>query len=176
MRAKLTFMAVLLSSCVGCDQVSKELAVDRLKGAPPLSFLADSVRLTYAENAGAFLGLGADWPELLRWGVFGVLSGLMMLAVAVHLVSRLRGVSSWRDLVPFAAMALIVAGGVGNWIDRIVRGGVVVDFMNLGIGPLRTGIFNVADVQIMLGLAMLLWWRPQLRRDVQTSSVVPLRE
>jgi signal peptidase II len=48
---------------------------------------------------------------------------------------------------------------MGNLLDRIVRDGSVIDFMNLGLGHLRTGIFNVADVQIMLGLGLLLLGR-----------------
>ena len=50
---------------------------------------------------------------------------------------------------------MIVAGGVSNWIDRVMRGSVP-DFINLGIGPVRTGIFNVADVAITLGAVVLL--------------------
>jgi signal peptidase II len=48
-----------------------------------------------------------------------------------------------------------VAGGASNWIDRAVRGSVV-DFMNVGIGPVRTGVFNVADVAIMLGAVLIV--------------------
>ena len=51
---------------------------------------------------------------------------------------------------------LFLAGGASNWVDRLVHGRVV-DFLNLGIGPLRTGVFNVADVAIMAGLGLLLW-------------------
>ncbi len=47
--------------------------------------------------------------------------------------------------------AVFVAGGASNWIDRITRGSVV-DFLNVGVGPVRTGVFNVADVAIMLGV------------------------
>jgi signal peptidase II len=55
-----------------------------------------------------------------------------------------------------AAVALLFAGGVGNLIDRITSGGSVVDFINLGIGSVRTGIFNVADVAITVGVLILL--------------------
>ncbi|HWO14092.1 MAG TPA: signal peptidase II, partial [Polyangiaceae bacterium] len=57
------------------------------------------------------------------------------------------------------AMVLVAAGGAGNLVDRVVRDGRVIDFMNLGLGPVRTGIFNVADVQIMVGLGLLLLGR-----------------
>ncbi|WP_419661036.1 signal peptidase II (lipoprotein signal peptidase) domain protein [Desulfosarcina variabilis str. Montpellier] len=47
--------------------------------------------------------------------------------------------------------------GIGNLIDRILHNGFVMDFLNVGIGPLRTGIFNVADVAIMGGAALLFF-------------------
>ena len=52
-------------------------------------------------------------------------------------------------------VALFVAGGASNLVDRIAYG-VVVDFMNVGIGPLRSGIFNVADMAIVLGVFILV--------------------
>jgi len=52
-------------------------------------------------------------------------------------------------------LALFVAGGASNWVDRLTDGRVVA-FLNLGIGPIRTGIFNVADVALMAGLALLI--------------------
>jgi signal peptidase II len=53
------------------------------------------------------------------------------------------------------AVSLVFAGGVGNLIDRIIHNGFVVDFINIGIGPIRTGIFNVADVAVMGGSILL---------------------
>jgi signal peptidase II len=61
-----------------------------------------------------------------------------------------------------AAFALFIAGGASNWFDR-VNDGRVVDFMNVGVGWLRTGIFNVADVAIMLGAAIFMLG--ELRRE-----------
>jgi signal peptidase II len=55
---------------------------------------------------------------------------------------------------------MFLAGGISNLVDRIALGRVI-DFLNVGIGPFRTGIFNVADVAIMAGIAVLLveHWR-----------------
>ena len=50
---------------------------------------------------------------------------------------------------------LVIAGGSSNLIDRIARGSVV-DFMNVGIGSLRSGIFNFADVALMFGLVLIV--------------------
>lgn len=61
------------------------------------------------------------------------------------------------------ALALVLSGGSSNLIDRFANDGYVVDFINLGIGQIRTGIFNVADVAISVGFLMLLLqsWRRQ---------------
>ena len=52
-------------------------------------------------------------------------------------------------------LTLFVAGGASNWMDRLFHGSVV-DFLNVGIGPLRTGIFNMADAAIMVGVCTLM--------------------
>jgi signal peptidase II len=57
-----------------------------------------------------------------------------------------------------------VAGGVSNWVDRLVQGSVV-DFLNVGIGPVRTGVFNVADMAIMLGAVLIAFGGLQRRAD-----------
>ena len=59
-------------------------------------------------------------------------------------------------LATLIALALYIGGGLGNLIDRLFNNGVVVDFMNVGVGSLRTGIFNVADMAIMAAVAILL--------------------
>jgi signal peptidase II len=59
----------------------------------------------------------------------------------------------WRGWLLIGA-ALVIAGGTSNWIDRVIAG-KVVDFIVVGIGPLRTGVFNVADVAIMVGVTAL---------------------
>jgi signal peptidase II len=54
------------------------------------------------------------------------------------------------------ATSLLVAGGLGNLVDRITRQGAVTDFLNIGVGQVRTGVFNVADLAIVLGVALLI--------------------
>ncbi|MEO1271859.1 MAG: signal peptidase II, partial [Myxococcota bacterium] len=118
--------------------------------APLMSFLGDTFRLQYAENKGAMLSLGASLPEEARFWVFQVGIGLLLLVA-------LGAALMWRQLngVAIVGVALMVGGGVSNLMDRILYDGVVVDFMNLGVGGLRTGIFNVADIAIMVGAALI---------------------
>ena len=133
---------------IGCDHAAKHAASTLLAGAPDRSYLADTVRLGYLENAGGFLSLGAAWPPASRTAVFTVMTGFALLAlIAVAFRGNYAGPSA-------VGLVLFVAGGLSNWIDRILRGSVV-DFLNVGIGSLRTGVFNLADVAIMLGAGLL---------------------
>jgi signal peptidase II len=56
------------------------------------------------------------------------------------------------DRITFTLGLLILAGGFGNLYDRALNDGRVVDFMHFQLGPLETGVFNVADVAIMIGM------------------------
>jgi signal peptidase II len=156
---RLAMVAVALL-CVGCDQASKRVAAEILKGAETLSYWGGMVRLTYAENSGAFLGLGGGWPEPLRWLAFTGAALVVVAASLMWVVSQTR--EPRHQSLAVWAMVLVAAGGAGNLVDRLVRDGRVIDFMNLGLGSVRTGIFNVADVQIMIGLGLLLLGRREL--------------
>ena len=144
-------LAVVLAT-LGCDHATKRAAAAALKGEPARSFLGGAVRLQYAENAGAFLGLGAGLPEPARFALFALGNAALLLVLAA-LLWRASSLGR-REL---AAFGLLLAGGLSNLVDRLVGGGVVVDFLNLGVGALRTGIFNVADVAITAGALLLLW-------------------
>lgn len=141
----------IVVACVACDQGTKRLAEAYLSPGERMSLLGDTVRLELAHNAGAFLSLGAVLPERVRAHLFTWGVGLVVLGA---LVAAFRARTPSRTAV---AAALAGAGGLGNLWDRIATGGWVVDFLNLGVGPLRTGIFNVADVSLMAALAILLW-------------------
>jgi signal peptidase II len=141
---------LLVVTTIGCDRVTKHIAMTSLEGTPSRSFLADTVRLVYAENTGGFLSLGADLAPAARMGIFTIGTGLIM-AATLAAAFRLE----W-TILQLVALSLMFAGGASNWIDRVARG-TVIDFLNIGLGPLRTGIFNVADVALMFGGALLVY-------------------
>lgn len=141
---------VILIGCVGCDQATKLIAKRRLIPGEAFSYAGDMLRIQYAENSGAFLSLGASLPEVWRQWLFTILTGVFLLGLLVYLL-----VSKALSRFAVICLALVCAGGIGNLIDRIAYDGRVVDFLNVGIGPLRTGIFNVADMAIMAGV--ILW-------------------
>ena len=53
------------------------------------------------------------------------------------------------------AISLVIGGGISNLIDRLIHSGSVIDFMLLKIGSLESGIFNIADIAIILGICIL---------------------
>jgi signal peptidase II len=144
-------VALVLISCVGCDQIAKSAARCYLPGTGVHSYLSDTLRLEYAQNPGAFLSLGESLPAAVRYDglILGV--GAFVLGLLAWAMTSTR--LSWLQRVAIAAMG---AGGGSNLIDRLRFDGTVTDFLNLGLGSLRTGIFNVADAILMLGAVVLL--------------------
>jgi len=142
-------LLIVIGATIGCDRVTKHIAATTLSGTESRSFFADTIRLEYIENAGAFLSLGASWPAAVRTALFGIGNAALLLALTV-VTMRL----CW-PRPALLGLALFVAGGASNLVDRITYG-KVIDFMNVGLGPLRTGIFNVADMAIMLGAGIIV--------------------
>ena len=149
---KLPALLIVLFILILLDQSTKYIAKHYLEGHGVYSFIGDTFRLGYSENTGAFLGLGSSLPEHIRTLLFSVLVALFLLAFLVYIIK-----SSSINKTGVIAGALIISGGLSNLIDRLVNNGAVIDFMNLGIGSLRTGIFNVADMAIMLGAFLLIF-------------------
>ncbi len=148
---RLLLVTLVLITCVGCDQAVKSVAKEKLASSPPISLLDGIVRLEYAENPGAILSLGANLPGSVRFAVLVVLVSVA-LAVTIALVVNARHVNVWQ----LVALSIVTGGGIGNLIDRVVNHGAAGDFVSVGIGPLRTGIFNVADVAIIGGMLLFV--------------------
>ncbi len=167
--SRLRLMLVLLVSLVGCDQASKQYAVTHWahleKKVPAQSYVYDTFRITFAYNTGAFLGLLDKQSPTVRFLILVVGNGGLLVALAVTIL-MLPKIDRWSYL----AWALVFVGGIGNLIDRI-RINAVIDFLNLGIGPLRTGIFNVADMAITLGFVMLV---PQIFQREPKETPAPV--
>lgn len=160
-----TLVPLLLT--VGCDQATKQLASSSLRGVPTRSFWGDTFRLVYAENSGAFLSLGSALPAQARYWLLTVVVGALLIGIIAFTLFNKK-----LDRTSVLSYALIAGGGVSNWYDRATRDGLVVDFMNLGIGPVRTGVFNVADLAIVAGIVILIlagWITDRKRIRAQAS-------
>ena len=142
---------IILVLVIISDQVTKELAREYLSDSPTISYWGNSFLLHYAENDGAFLSMSSNWPVLLRT-IFLTIIPVVFLLILFFVVLF----SKDMDNITTIAFALILGGGISNMWDRIFNSGFVVDFMNIGIGNLRTGIFNVADMAITCAFFMIV--------------------
>lgn len=140
-------MIVLVIVTIACDQTTKRFASESFNEAVPYPLVEGTVELLYSENRGAFLGVGAELEPVTRFWLFTVGVTVLLLVFVVKLF-RARGV------LELAGWSLVIGGGLGNLIDR-VQHGMVIDFLRVGFGYMRTGIFNVADAAIVGGLVLL---------------------
>jgi signal peptidase II len=154
MTTKQRFITALLGALawIIIDQLTKALFKQILTPGEVVPLFAGSVLVLPIYNHGAFLSLGAGMSDTTRnlvfiYGVLAILAGVFWW---LGRSSRLRRI----DVI---AMACILGGGLSNLLDRSIYHGQVFDFLNIGIGRLRTGVFNLADVGIMLGVALLLF-------------------
>jgi signal peptidase II len=144
-------IALVILAIVGCDQATKQAARSGLTGRGTVSVVGSVVVLRYVENEGAFLGLGSRLPTPVRMILLGALPLAALAAVVIAMVKSKS--LPWTLLI---GLSFIAGGGFGNLMDRLTREGRVSDFLNLGIGTLRTGIFNLADMAILAGCILLL--------------------
>jgi len=149
-RAMRFVVVVFVLVCTaGCDQATKQLARRELSNSGSRPLVGGVVEFTLAENPGAFLSLGGSLPEHTRnWLSFGIGCGLIALLFFLLSASRLNTIS-------FLALSFSWESGISNLIDRFGRHGLVTDFIVVRAGPLHTGVFNVADLAIVIGIVVL---------------------
>jgi len=134
-----------LLSLVGCDHVTKAIAKSELQAQPAQSLIEPLLKLRYVENTDVAFNALRWVPLNVREPLLLATGALAVLAVAALLFrARLTG---WAR----AGLVLVLAGAIGNYADRVARG-YVVDFIHITHWP----VFNVADVLIVVGGAMLL--------------------
>jgi signal peptidase II len=135
--------------------------METLRYRPAMSFLGNMFRLEYSENPGAFLSLGSGLTDSARFWLLSVGVAIALVSLFVYVVFF-----SNTGIKQAMGMVLLISGGLSNLLDRMFRqSGRVVDFLNMGIGDLRTGIFNVADMLIMLGVGLTIVWGNKVQQQ-----------
>lgn len=136
---------------LGCDQISKKIVRLEISDYEQISIIKDRFTLSKVENSGAFLSLGDNMPYVLR---LIILTGLPLLFLGYGIYYLF----SKPDLPGSMQIALcfLIGGGIGNLYDRIVHGSVT-DFMHMDFYIFQTGVFNFADISIMIGIGILLF-------------------
>jgi signal peptidase II len=137
---------------IGCDQVSKSVARKHIDATERISVIGEYVVLLKTENKGAFLGFLSTMEHPVLRTIF-----LILLPIAVLLfILRIIILNTDLDNYMIVGLCCIIGGGFGNLYDRILYQSVT-DFMYIDLGGIfKTGIFNMADVSVMLGTALLL--------------------
>lgn len=151
---------------LGIDQYTKVyIAANYTLGASD-KFLPGFIDITYIHNKG---------------GAWGMLSGYTWLLVSITVIVMLVCIAlllkyGVRNKLMFWAITLVLSGGIGNMIDRIFRGGNVIDFLHFEFMP-SFPVFNVADCAIVLGAGLLiLYFLLGIIYEAKASRNAPIKE
>lgn len=160
--ASVILVIAAVIALVGADQALKFWAIAHLQGQPARPFLQlgslDWMHLHYLENSGAaFSALSGNRGFLIIFPV-------IMIAVCFYLLNRLGKTRRW----VWISLPLIAAGGIGNLIDRIFRGGKVVDYLDFQL--CKFAVFNFADICVTLGVIIMLFAILFLEKEEKTAK------
>jgi len=164
MKSRITKLAVLLIVIcnVGCDQISKSIVRKEIGYYENIKVYVDNITLTKVENTGAFLSMGSVLPQFLKFALLIILPAIVLLMGLYFIMTKAR-----LSRLTIIGAAFVIGGGIGNLYDRI-RFGSVTDFLHIDFIIFQTGVFNLADVSIMVGMGMIIaaasWKHRALRR------------
>ena len=142
---------VIVIANIGCDQVSKKIARENIDRGDRIEVLSDKLILMNVENDGAFLSTGSNLPPIAKKILLLGLPVLMLVGAFIYLL-----INSNLPKLGLIGWSFVIGGGIGNLYDRI-KFGSVTDFLFIDLGGVfRTGVFNMADVSIMVGMGFLI--------------------
>lgn len=147
---RVALVLIIVLSNIGCDQVTKKMARNQIEYNETIEVIGKNLVLTKVENTGAFLGMGSSLSPTMRSILLLILPSAVMLGLLVYLLK-------YKEITQISVVALsfIVGGGIGNIYDRIVYGSVT-DMLYIDLEFAHTGIFNLADVSVMVGTFLIL--------------------
>ncbi|WP_293307631.1 signal peptidase II [Pedobacter sp. UBA5917] len=146
-----SFLVLMLTLNFGCDQISKKIVRSEISDYEHISIIKDRFTLLKVENTGAFLSLGDQMPYFFR---LIILTGLplLFLCYGLYYLFAKKNLPVTMQI----ALCFLIGGGIGNLYDRIIYGSVT-DFMHMDFYIFQTGVFNFADISIMIGIGILLF-------------------
>jgi len=140
----------ILSSNIGCDQISKNIVRQKIDYNEQISLLNNFLTLTKIENTGAFLSLGQSLPQPIKILLLTILP-LVVLSIALFYLLTKKNLPN----LTIIGICFVVGGGIGNIYDRLIYGSVT-DFLHIDFVIFQTGVFNMADVSIMTGTFIVI--------------------
>ncbi len=165
---RLPWLLLISAALIFLDRLTKTAVTARIPIGGAIPVIPGLLRITHWTNEGAAFSLFADStsPGTVRW----VLIGFSLLAAVVVLLAMIRLGSQFN--LTTMALALVLAGALGNLHDRIVYGSVV-DFIEVHIFGYHWPDFNVADSSIVTGACLLLLDSLRSKKTVESSSDQP---
>ena len=146
----ITIVLIVLLS-ISVDQVSKIIVRNTIAYHENIEILGEYFMLTRVQNTGAFLSLGNDLPKIFYYLLMIVLPLVVIGYALYYLLTK-------KDLTraQLIGISLVIGGGMGNIIDRLLFGSVT-DFMFMDFIIFHTGVFNIADMCVMAALGFFLF-------------------
>ncbi len=135
---------------VSCDQITKSVVRSEVISGERIDLIKNHLILTKVENTGAFLSFGDHWIEPIKI-FFLIALPIVFLIIGLYFMIKWSNRNIWLIL----SIGFVVGGGIGNMIDRVLYQSVT-DFLHIRMGPIQSGIFNMADVSIIFGMGILL--------------------
>ena len=143
---KMIWGFIIIIGCIGIDQITKVIARSYLKPKGSITIIKNFFKFTYVENKGG------------AWGAF---SGKLWLFIIITVIALgimfylLKDFNLQNNKMYSIGLCLIIAGAIGNFIDRLALK-YVTDFLDFYIFGYDFPVFNVADICIVIGVFMLI--------------------
>ena len=147
-RQKAWLLLLISGPVLALDLLTKAWVLDNFTLYESVPVLGNVFRFTYTHNPGAAFGINIGEHSRIFF--------LCLALVALGILAWLYVVTPLWDRLRLYAVALVTGGAVGNIVDRIRFERGVVDFLDVGIGPYRWPVFNVADAAVSVGAVLLL--------------------
>ena len=155
----LIFAIIFLN--IGCDQISKNIVRKKVDYNANITLIDNFLTLTKIENSGAFLSMGDSLPSLLKTLFLLILPIAALLYGVIYVLTK-----SHLSNSSVLAICCVIGGGIGNIYDRLLYGSVT-DFLHMNFYIFQTGIFNMADVSVMVGMFILVYETVINKRQLQ---------
>lgn len=140
----------LLFLGIATDQLTKFCAWLVLFDTEGISLFWRVIDFRLVYNPGGFLSLLSGLSEQLRFLLLTCCVGILLSCSLYYLLFAKKTTKRYDQ-----PLAWVTAGGLSNLLDRILHDKGVIDFVSIGLGDFRTGIFNLADVYILTGSFIL---------------------
>lgn len=147
---------------IGVDQLIKHWAFTELQQVSTIPLIQDVLHLTYSENRGAAFSILYGKTELLM-----IVNTILIVVLLYVLLSK-----KLKHPLAMSSLSLIISGGIGNMIDRVIHeGSFVVDYIDFRL--INFAIFNFADICVVCGTILLMLYfifEEKLIKPVQSEE------